>query len=387
MCLISIGGMACSSNEDNPETMVAELTKLESKFEPIVLWDTSVGDGSGHYFSRIKPVVAYDKVFSVSREGDTYAFDVDTGETLWHTDLSDLEGERAFYENRESALINGGPTTGIKKVFLGSENGDVFALDAETGKLDWQAKIKGEVITAPAIDDGILAVNSASGIMKAFNASNGEELWAVEQPVPPLTLRGVSAPIIASGGVILGGAAGTLDVFLLTTGQQGWSAEVGESSGATELGRVIDVDSSPVIYGSKVYSISARGNLVAVEVQTGRVLWKRKYSSYRQLAVTSSTIYLTNVKGHVYAIDRVNGLEKWSQLSLTNRGVTGPALVGRYIVVGDFDGYLHWIDRDNGEIVARYNIDGSGVYATPTVVNNILYVQSRDGDLEAIATP
>ena len=163
--------------------------------------------------------------------------------------------------------------------------------------------------------------------------------------------------------------------------------EVGEYSGPTELSRVIDVDAAPVIYAGTVYSISARGNLVAIELQTGRLLWKRKYSSYRQLAVTSDTIYLTNVKGHVYAVDRVNGLEKWSQLSLTNRTVTGPALTDKYLVVGDYEGYLHWIDRQSGEIVSRYNIDGSGVYATPTVKNNILYVQSRDGDLEAIATP
>lgn len=385
--MLSIGLAACSSNDENSELKVADLTKIDKKFEPDVLWSQSVGDGVDHYYSRVKPVIAYDKVFSVSREGDAYAFDLKTGNTLWHTDLSDLNNERAFYESRKSALINGGPAAGIKKVFMGSENGEVFALSAETGKLDWQGKIKGEVITPPTIDEGILVVNSASGILKAFNASNGEDLWTIEQTVPPLTLRGISAPAVAAGGVIVGSAAGVVNVYILQGGQQGWTAEVGEPDGPTELSRVIDIDSTPLVMGDTVYSISARGHLAAIELRTGRVLWKRKYSSYRQLAVSGNTIFLTDVKGHVYAVDRVNGLEKWSQLLLTNRNVTGPALVGNYIVVGDFEGYLHWIDQESGDIVSRYQVDSSGVYTTPTVDNNILYVQARNGDLEAIATP
>lgn len=386
MGVISLSLLACSSKEENPETKVAELVDIEEKFEPEVLWDTSTG-GVGDYFSRIKPVAAYGKIFSVSRDGDAVALDIESGDVIWEKDLSDINGERSFYESRQSALINGAPATGIKKVFFGSENGDVFALNAETGELDWQSKIKGEVLTTPAIDEGILVVNSASGVMKAFNASNGEDLWQIEQPVPPLTLRGLSAPTVSAGGVIVGSSSGTLDVFIINTGQQGWTVEVGEASGSTELGRVIDVDTKPLVYGDVVYAISARGNLAAIELRTGRLKWKRKYSSYRQLSISGNTIFLTDVKGHIYAVDRLNGLEKWSQLSLTNRNVTGPVAVGEYIVVGDLEGYLHWVSQETGEIVARHNVDGSGVYTTPTIKNDIIYVLSRDGDLQAIKTP
>jgi outer membrane protein assembly factor BamB len=388
IALLSLGLSACSSTDEEDEaTKVAELTEINQTFEADVLWESSVGHGVSDYFSRIKPNVAYGKLYSASREGDVVAFELKNGDEIWSTDLSDIKGDRGFFDSRRSALLNGGPISGIQKIFIGSENGEVFALDADTGKLDWQGKVKGEVIAAPAIDAGILVVNTASGVIKAFNASNGQDEWQIEQEVPALTLRGVSSPAISSGGVMVGSADGTLSVYILESGQQGWTIEVGEAVGSTQLERVIDVDSTPLIYGDKVYSISVKGRLTAVDLRTGRMIWERQYSSYHDLSIDGNTIFLTDVKGHVYAVDRQNGFEKWSQLSLTNRGVTGPAVVGNYIVVGDFEGYLHFIDQATGDIVSRHEVDSSGLNITPTVHENIIYAQSRNGDLQAIKIP
>ncbi|NQY63114.1 MAG: outer membrane protein assembly factor BamB [Alteromonadaceae bacterium] len=388
-CCLVIGVSACSSTdeEEDKSQLVAELTDISQQFKPEILWEKSVGDGVDGYFSRLKPVVAYGKVFSASRDGDVVAFDVESGKEQWKVDLRDVDDNQSFFARKKSALLSGGPIAGIDRVFIGSENGEVFALDANTGELIWQSKVKGEVIAAPAIDAGILVVNTSSGILKAFNASDGTDVWTVEQEVPPLSLRGVSPPVIASGGVLVGSADGSLSVYLLEKGQQGWSTEVGEATGSTELERVIDVDVAPLIFGDKIYAISSKGNLTAVDLRSGRVLWKRQYSSYRQLSIGGNVLYLTDIKGHVYAIDRNTGLERWSQLSLTNRGVTGPVPVGNYVVVGDFEGYLHWLDQNSGEIVSRYLVDSSGIYATPNVSKEILYIQSRDGDLQAIKTP
>jgi len=387
--LFSSALFSCSSTDDDIDAsdLVAELSEIDSRFTPKVLWEESVGDGSGSYFSRLKPIVAYDTVYSASRAGDVFAFDVKTGKERWYADLSDVDNERSFWDNRVSALLAGGPVAGLNKVFIGSENGKLYALDAQSGGLVWQAVIKGEIISAPAIDSGVLVVNAASGIMKAFNADDGEELWKIDQDVPALTLRGISQPVIASGGVLVGTGKGGVNVYLLNKGQQGWSTEIGEPAGSTELERVIDVDSSPVVFGDKIYAISSRGNLAAIELKSGRVLWKRQYSSYRQISIYRNTIFLTNLRGHVYAIDRVNGIERWSNLALNNRGVTGPAVLDNYVVVGDFEGYLHWLDQESGEIVARHKVDSSGIHSTPTVIDNVLYSQSRDGDLQAIETP
>jgi len=387
--LLSSALFSCSSTDEEEDTseLVAELTEINEQFEPDVLWEESVGDGAGDYFSRLKPIVAYDTVYSASRVGDVVAFDVKTGNELWEVDLSDVDNERSFWDSRVSALLAGGPVAGLNKVFIGSENGKIFALDAKSGELVWQADIKGEIISAPAVDSGIVVVNTASGIMKAFNADNGEELWKIEQDVPALTLRGISQPVVASGGVLVGTGKGGVNVYLLDKGQQGWTTEIGEPTGSTELERVIDVDSSPVVFGDKVYAVSSRGNLAAIELKSGRVVWKRQYSSYRQISIYRNTIFLTNLRGHVYAIDRVNGIERWSNVALTNRGVTGPAIIDNYVVVGDFEGYLHWFDQESGEIVARHQVDSSGIHSTPTVFDNVIYSQSQNGDLQAIETP
>lgn len=387
--LLSSTLFSCSSSDDEQDAndIVAELTEIDSLFNPEILWDKSVGDGSEDFFSRLKPIVAYKTVFSASRAGDVYAFGVDSGQEIWHADLSDIDDERSFWDSRVPALLAGGPVAGLNKVFIGSENGKLYALDAKSGELAWQANIKGEIISAPAVDSGVVVVNAASGIMKAFNADDGKELWQIDQNVPALTLRGVSSPVIASGGVLVGTSKGGVNVYLLEKGQQGWSTEIGEPAGSTELERVIDVDAAPVVFGDKIYAVSSLGNLAAIELKSGRILWKRQYSSYRQISIDRNTIYLTNVLGHVYAIDRINGIERWSNLALTNRGVTGPAVIDGYVVVGDFEGYLHWLDQESGKIVARHEVDSSGIHSTPTVVDNILYSQSRDGDLQAIEVP
>lgn len=386
--MLSLGLAACSSTDDEEDkNEMAELTEINQQFQAQVKWKAQVGDGVDDYYSRLKPVVAYNKIFSASRNGDAVALDIENGNTIWQVDLRSDNEDSGFFSSSKPALLSGGPVTGIERVFLGSENGEVYALSANTGEIAWQGSVKGEVIAKPAIDEGTLVVNTASGILKAFNASTGEDVWQVEQEVPPLTLRGVSAPAISAGGVITGAPDGSLHVVILDNGQRGWTVDVGEATGSTELERVIDVDTSPVIFGDKVYAISARGHLVALELRTGRVLWKRQYSSYRQLSVSGNTLYFTDVKGHVYAIDRLNGLEKWSQLSLTNRKVTGPVPVNDFVVVGDAEGYLHWMNAETGEFVSRMQLDDSGIHATPTVDAGVLYVQTRDGELNAITTP
>lgn len=385
--LLSTALVACSSDEEEEVPTIAELTEIEELFEVDVLWDEGIGDGVSHYFSRLSPAIAYNKVFMSSRFGDAYAFDLETGDEIWNIDLSDIEDERGFFDDAISARISGGTVTGYNKVIWGSENGDVFAIDEATGELAWQAKVAGEVISKPALDSNLVIVNTASGVLVALDITTGEEVWKAEQAVPPLTLRGASGVAVASGGAFVGLASGEVAVFILQNGQQGWTAEIGEASGSTELQRIVDVDVTPIILGDKIYAISTNGNLAAIDLRSGRELWKRKYSSYRQLSIAGNQIFATDIQGHVYAIDRNSGLETWSQLAFTGRGTTGAASVGDYVVVGDFEGYLHWLRKSDGEIVARHEVDSSGIYNTPIVHEGLLYVVSRDGDLEVIKTP
>ncbi|QDP02881.1 outer membrane protein assembly factor BamB [Thalassotalea sp. PS06] len=380
-------GCASDDDEEDTSTLVAELTEIDAKFTPEVLWEQSTKKGVQHYFSRLNPVVAYGKVFTAERLGEAYAFDQETGNKLWEIDLSDIEGTRGFFDDRETARISGGGVAGYNMVVWGSENGIVYALDQETGELLWQAKVPGEVISNPALEANMVLVNTVSGSLIALDAQTGEEKWKADQSVPPLTLRGASGVVGSSGGAFIGNAKGEVVVYIVDSGQQGWATEIGEPSGATELQRIVDVDVTPVVFGDKLYGISSNGNLAALDLRSGREIWKRKYSSYRQLTVDGNQIFATDDKGHIYALNRNDGTEMWSQLSFTNRDTTGAVSVGDYVVVGDVEGYLHWLSKTDGTIVARYRVDNSAIYVTPVVSEGLIYAQSRDGELQVIKTP
>ena len=159
---------------------------------------------------------------------------------------------------------------------------------------------------------------------------------------------------------------------------------MGEPTGATELESLADIDANPVVVGGVIYMIAYNGELVALELRSGEVRWKRDYSSYENLLVDTDSIYLTDADSHVFGLDIQGGIEQWSNNELFGRALTGPKKVGNYLALGDFEGYLHILSANSGEIVGRMELGGDGIYAQPVSDGNTLYVQTRDGDLYAI---
>ncbi|EAQ31419.1 outer membrane protein assembly factor BamB [Idiomarina baltica] len=395
--LIALAGLSLSAcslfGDDDEEIKVAPLQPVSQQVDTRIKWERSVGDGIGDYFSRLNPTVAYGKVFAADRQGLVKAFDKESGETLWQVNLHSLieinEGSDdswfgGLFASPFPARIAGGLVAQYNKLFLGTENGDVVALDTETGKLVWHAEVGNEVTSDPAVGDGMVVVHTTGGKVISLSADTGEQNWTFEYQTPTLTLRGASAPTIVSGGVILGDASGKASVLIGTSGQQAWTQTVGEPTGATELESLADIDANPVVVGGVIYMIAYNGELVALELRSGEVRWKRDYSSYENLLVDTGSIYLTDADSHVFGLDIQGGIEQWSNNELFGRALTGPKKVGNYLALGDFEGYLHILSANSGEIVGRMELGGDGIYAQPVSDGNTLYVQTRDGDLYAI---
>lgn len=382
---------------DEEELAIKNLEPINAKFQPKVLWDRGVGDGVEHFFSRLSPATGYDKVFTANRQGIVAAYDPESGDRIWRINLATYRDEGYFswitrlWADGIPARISGGLTVAYKSVFFGTENGEVIALDAETGETKWKTSVKGEVLAAPAADEGLLVVNTGSGILYALDASSGEERWTYESEVPALSLRGVSTPAIANGGAIVGTASGKIAVMIAETGQVAWEQTVAAASGATELERLVDIDSKPLVFGGVIYVVSFNGTLAAVEIRSGRTIWKRDYRSFRRLSNAGNTLFVTDDSSQIYALNRRNGVELWSQSSLRDRALTGAAVFDEYIVVGDKYGFLHWIEQSTGEIVARLDVGGNdddeGIYVTPVVDENRIFTQTRDGELAAVVIP
>lgn len=379
---LALQGCSLFSSEEDL-TPMAPLPVVESAFSADTQWSSSVGDGIGDFYSQLQPVVEEDHIYAAARDGDVTAFDRNSGETLWSVDLADLP----INADKRSARLSGGLVSRYGKLFLGSENGVVFALNEANGEVLWQTTVPGEVVASPAVEDGRVVVLTTSGRLVALDTDEGKLQWTLSEEQPPLTLRSASTPVITNGAVLYGRADGKVGIALLSNGQPVRQSKVADPRGATELDRMVDVDASPLIAGDELYAIAYNGQLMARKLMTGDEVWKRKYSGYRDMAVTGNAIVLTDSRSHLFAVDRRNGLELWSNTQLENRTVTAPVVLGDYVVVGDVEGYLYWLDRTDGSIKAMQQLDSSGLYAAPLVDGDTLYVQSRGGKLYAIKRP
>lgn len=395
--VLSLTGCSTISDwfADEEELQYRRLPDMVNQFEPSTKWDKTLGDGVEHYFSRLRPVVAYGKVFAASRDGIVAAFDPETGKRLWEQDFS-LDVSQSFIrtmlfvKNRgASARISGGLVAAYDTVFFGTENGEVFALEQETGNVKWKSNVAGEVLAPPAIDAGVVVVNTSAGNLIGLDSDDGKQLWSNQTDVPPLSLRGVSAPNASNGGAMVGTPNGKLQVSILDSGLTAWEAPIASPTGATELERIVDVDSYPIIFGGNIYVISYNGTLAAVELRSGRVIWSREYGSYRNVTLAGNSLFVVDTNSNLYAVDRRNGVELWSNTALRGRGLTEATPSGDYVVAGDKFGFLHWFEQSEGKLVARYSVgdddEEDAIFTAPVADGDVIYVQTRDGELVAVS--
>ncbi|MCH8078767.1 MAG: outer membrane protein assembly factor BamB [Proteobacteria bacterium] len=354
-----------TDNSDPPTPLV----EIETLSEIIELWSKNTGKGSSKHFLKLTPAHINGKVFVADIYGNLEGIDATSGKTLWKSD-ADL-------------TITGGPGASEKLTLIGSDEGDVLAYTSETGELIWQAKVSSEILSAPIEAYDIVVVRTIDGKIFGLNASNGSHLWIYDRTVPALTLRGTSNPVITGDIIIAGFDGGRLAAIELHTGKLIWETSISLASGRSQLERMVDIDSDPIIIGNDIYVATFQGRLASVTLESGRISWTRDISSYAGLTSDGQNIYITDDQSHVWALDRASGNSIWKQENLFARMVTAPATIGDLVVVGDLEGYLHWMDKSSGQFVARTRVSNSPIIAPPVAVEDIVYAYSSDGTLAA----
>ena len=354
----------------------AELVKFEPTLKVDKIWSTRIGKGEGRIGVRQAPAVADGRVYAAAVEGGVLALDLQTGKRVW-------EYEPAKEKKKARLRLSGGPAVGNGLVVIGTLDGQVIALDAADGSEKWRARVPSEVISAPAVAQGMVFVRSNDGRTTALDAGTGERRWFNAQELPALTVRG-NAPVVAGPGVLfIGNDDGTLSALAMQDGRPLWEQPVGNPEGRTELERMADVDGAPVLEGNNLYVSSFKNETLAIEGPTGRPLWSRDHGGGGGVAVSSGFVVVTDGKGSVYALDKTSGAAMWSQDALARRSVTGPAIQGDYVVVGDYKGYLHWLRLNDGALAARARSGGEALLAQPVVADGVALVQNVDGKLTA----
>lgn len=394
--IIGLSGCATMTDwfADEEEIKIRRIAPIENQINPQEVWSYGVGDGVDGYFSRLKPVFANEKIYAAERHGEVVALEPDTGKVIWERNFAIFPDE-SFWDDIAKIWRSGASAkisalaAGYNMVFVASEDGIIRALNTDTGETIWSQSVAGEILASPAMDEGILVVNTGAGVLFGLDVKTGEQLWRSETDVPPLSLRGISGPVASNGGALVGTPTGKLQVNILTSGIPAWETAITAPSGATELERIIDVDSTPVVYGTTVYIVSYDGTLAALELRSGRILWKREYGSYRDLAVSGNRIYVVDTRSIVYALDRRNGVEIWSQSGLKERNLTTPLVMGDHLVLGDRWGLLHWLDAGEGKLLARYDLGGDdedeAIYAAPIKANDLVVTMTKDGEIAAFS--
>jgi outer membrane protein assembly factor BamB len=358
----------CSEDEDiyAPDPLV----DIENQFSIETLWSNSIGDGIGEKAVKISPVYAYEKIYIADNSGMIAALDPSNGKTVWKKEFE--------------LPIAGGPAVASKVVAVGTSQGDVLVVDAETGEEKWRTQVSSEIISSPAIGDGYVVVRTVDGKIYALDDETGEQKWFYDESLPPLTLRGNSSPVISNGGVIAGFSNGKLAVFILEGGQLAWEKKIATPLGSSEIQRLVDVDLQPLIVGPTIYIGSFNGNLASISIRNGEFNWQRELSTFQDMAMGDLLLFATHENSYLSAINRSNGVIIWTQKDLHRRQLTAPAEIGDYVVVSDFEGYVHWLSKKTGKIVSRKHINSSGIAANPLVIDDKVILYSRDGSLVAI---
>lgn len=324
--------------------------------------------GKDHYL-QLSPFVIDDRIIIADYSGQVSAFNASTGEQFWKLKL-------------DLAITSAGGGDGL--IILGTENGLVEALNGEEGSKVWQTDLSSEILSTPSVDDGVVVIRSVDGLVYGLDASNGSRLWVYQYSIPTLTLRGTADPTIADDKVIVGLPGGKLVALSLKDGQLLWERTIVAPRGRTELDRLVDIDSKPIVDGGYIYTVTYNGRIAAVWLADGDIFWTREMSSYAGLNVEGNTIYVTDTEDYVWALESRTGASLWRQSKLLRRRLTAPIPYQNYIVVGDLAGYLHWLAKDDGRFVARLQIGKAGIINTPLVVNDVLYANSEEGVLKAI---
>lgn len=359
---------------DKDPTPPTKLTDLVPQVSLTELWSDRVTKGTLKRRLFLVPAVSAGRVYVADAKGRAVAVAADSGRIQWERDTG--------------LAFSGGPDLEGDRLVLGTSGGELVALSASNGRELWRTQLGSEVLSVPRhTGEGKVIVHTLDDTVYALDAANGAELWRVSYPAPVLTLRGSSSPAITPSGIVVGLSGGKLVKLDATDGTPIWEVTITSPSGRSELARIADIDADPIVVGTIVFVGTYNGDLAAVDLETGTVLWRRELSAYAGLAANESELYITDSDDLVWAADPVSGAGRWQQDGLRYRRLTAPALTGNLIAVGDIGGYLHLLSQSDGRLVGRARIARkTPIMVRPVVSGGRIFVYASDGTLAALTS-
>ena len=368
--LIILQGCALFGGDDEDVQLPTELVEFEAVIEVDEKWDVSVGKGHEGLVLGLKPTTDGEQIYAASFDGNVIAFDTNRGRKVW--------------KNNYDLNFTSGPTFKDGILVLGTNDGELIALDALTGEILWATTVSSEILAPVSIRDDKIFVRTVDGSLTALSKEDGTQQWLVNHKVPRLSLRGTSAPVNFSNAVLCGFDDGKVSAYDVSNGTLLWETMLTPAGGRTEIEKIMDIDAPMVILGNELYVGSYQGALGAMALESGDIIWVTEASIYAGIAADDNAVFVSEADGTVMALSRFTGREIWKKENLLYRNPTAPVIMDDSIVIGDVEGYLHWLDKTSGEIQERINIGKSKISNAPLVLNNSIYVLTDSGDLVSV---
>ena len=375
----------CSS--DKTEVKPAQLVKFNPTAKFDVRWEHAVG--------RIKPICLYhDQSICVLQKSRTINVNIlqpaVTSESVIAANVMGeiqciyLETGKSRWDISNGFTISGGIGAGDGVIVVGGDKGDVAVYEESSGKLRWKSKVSSEVLSSPKIADGVVVVRTEDGRVAGLDLKDGKRLWLYERATPALVARGDTDVTIRNGIVYAGFAAGKLSAIGLHNGVISWESSVSQPHGTTELERISDIISPPIVDDSQVCAVAFQGRLGCFDAERGSSLWSRDISSDKGLTMSRKYLFLSDSSDTVWGLDKLSGSTYWKNDQLAARKITAPLALENYLLVADSEGFVHALNRDDGSFVARMKADGSAIRSTPVVAGDGFVIQTSTGSLYSV---
>ncbi|MDH4285096.1 MAG: outer membrane protein assembly factor BamB [Gallionellaceae bacterium] len=360
----TISGWFSSDKTGKEPAKLAEF-KESAKFE--LRWHRALGDGGNNV---LQPAVMRDAIYAANAKGELFRIERSSGKQVWRVD--------------SGFPVAGGVGAGEGLLLVGSLKGDLAAFE-EDGKLRWKTKVSSEVLSAPQVINGMVVVRTGDGRIAGLSVVDGSRQWLYERATPALIVRSHAGVAVEGGTVYAGFAGGKLAAISSANGVAAWEATVSQPRGNTELERISDITSLPVADREQVCAVSFQGRVACFSVAQGNLVWSRDLSSDKGLSIEGKYLYVTDANGGLSALDKTSGSSLWKSDQLLMRQTSAPVVWGNHVIAGDYEGYLHALNREDGSMAARIKTDGSRIVAAPVRLDDGLLVQTREGGLYSFA--
>lgn len=356
--------LACSGNSRVRKP--AELVPVTNQFDLQPVWSISLGSSEPFNFH---PIVVGDAVYAASHSGKLYKIDLMTGNKLWEVSVPER--------------LSIGPGSDGRTTVAVSTEGDAYAYD-DTGKAMWKVSVGSEVLTEPVVAGGVVVIRALDNRFIGLDAQTGARKWTYQRQQSALSLRvGYGMLPIGNEVIVTGFAGGRFGMIAIANGGLVWETPVSFPKGFSEIERLNDVTARPSMEGEIICAVSYQGRIGCGQARTGTLIWYKDYSSYTGTAQSASMVFSANEKSHVTAFATKDGSQVWENTQLTYRGLGEPLAIGKVVLMGDAQGYVHALSQASGEMLARVRHDSSPITAAPIAVGGLILVQSQGGKLAA----